>query len=360
MDWRNQAGRLQEMSCHKALLELDRRKEINLPKVNKHYAFQKVNKPAEAPPVAEVSCELAELGDVEIIRVTTRFHSKLWRSMLEAHHYLGSGPLCGAQLRYLVRSEYYGWIGGLSYSACARRVESRDEWIGWTEEARKRNHTFVINNSRYLIAPTVRVKCLASHVLAKCQTRLVDDWERVYKYRPVLLETCVERGRFSGSCYRAANWKYVGGTEGRGRKGTGATVKDVYVMPLQKKWQAVLCCCADGKVHVRQRVAQKEPRDWIEAELGGTKLGDARLTSRLLEMTGMFYDKPLANIPQACGSVSATKAAYRFLDNEYVDWKAILQAHYEATEERVKENSLVRVTIILNLMTLGFRGSFVQ
>ena len=354
MDWRNQAGRLQEMSCRKALLELDRRKEINLPKVNRHYAFQKVNKPAEAPPIAEVSCELAELGDVEIIRVTTRFHSKLWRSMLEAHHYLGSGPLCGAQLRYLVRSEHYGWIGGLSYSACARRVESRDEWIGWTEEARKRNHTFVINNSRYLIAPTVRVKCLASHVLAKCQTRLVDDWERVYKYRPVLLETYVERGRFSGSCYRAANWKYVGGTEGRGRKGTGATVKDVYVMPLQKKWQAVLCCCADGKVHVRQRVAQKEPRDWIEAELGGTKLGDARLTSRLLEMTGMFYDKPLANIPQACGSVSATKAAYRFLDNENVDWKAILQAHYEATEERVKENSLVLVaqdTTTLNYST---------
>ncbi len=155
---------MQEMSCRKALLELDRRKEINLPKVNKHYAFQKVNKPAEAPPIAEVSCELAELGDVEIIRVTTRFHSKLWRSMLEAHHYLGSGPLCGAQLRYLVRSEYYGWIGGLSYSACARRVESRDEWIGWTEEARKRNHTFVINNSRYLIAPTVRVKCFGNRM----------------------------------------------------------------------------------------------------------------------------------------------------------------------------------------------------
>ncbi|WP_169703113.1 Druantia anti-phage system protein DruA [Candidatus Kuenenia stuttgartiensis] len=68
-----------------------------------------------------MSCELAELGDVEIIAVTTRINSKLWRSMLEAHHYLGSGPLCGAQLRYLVRSEHYGWIGGLSYSACARR-----------------------------------------------------------------------------------------------------------------------------------------------------------------------------------------------------------------------------------------------
>ncbi|WP_169703114.1 Druantia anti-phage system protein DruA [Candidatus Kuenenia stuttgartensis] len=76
-------------------------------------------------------------------------------------------------------------------------MESRDEWIGWTEEARKRNHTFVINNSRYLIAPTVRVKCLASHVLAKCQTRLVDDWERVYKYRPVLLKPMWNEDGFS-------------------------------------------------------------------------------------------------------------------------------------------------------------------
>ncbi|MBE7545797.1 MAG: DUF4338 domain-containing protein [Planctomycetia bacterium] len=111
MDWRNQAGRLQEMSCRKALLELDRRKEINLPKVNKHYAFQKsinLRRRSDCGSVMRAS----GVGDVEIIRVTTRFHSKLWRSMLEAHH-LGSEPSCGAQLRYLVRSEHYGWIGGL-------------------------------------------------------------------------------------------------------------------------------------------------------------------------------------------------------------------------------------------------------
>ncbi|WP_169702790.1 Druantia anti-phage system protein DruA [Candidatus Kuenenia stuttgartensis] len=118
-----------------------------------------------------------------------------------------------------------------------------------------------------IIAPTVRVKCLASHVLAKCQTRLVDDWERVYKYRPVLLETYVERGRFSGSCYRAANWKYVGGTEGRGRKGTGATVKDVYVMRCKRNGRRCVVLCGRWQSTCRQRVAQKEPRDWIEAEL---------------------------------------------------------------------------------------------
>ena len=343
MDWRNHEGRLQEMCCRKALLELERRKIIQLPKINKRYAFHEFKKPSEPPAIMELTCELRELGNIEIIHVTTRSQSRIWRSMLESYHYLGSGPLCGAQLRYLIRSEHYGWLGGLSYSACARRVESRDEWIGWTEESRKRNHRLVINNSRYLIAPMIKVKCLASHVLSRSQSRLVDDWEKVYNYRPVLVETYVERGRFAGTCYRASNWKYLGSTKGRGRQGKGAKVKDVYVMELEKNWQKELCRSADGKVKVSHAKQEKIPRDWIEEELGGAKLRDKRLTARLLQMTGMFYEKPLSNIPQACESVKAAKAAYRFLDNEYVDWKTILESHYEATEERVKEKRLVLV-----------------
>lgn len=354
LDWRNAAGRLQEMSCRKVLLELDRRNVIRLPAVRKHYAFQK-GREAVAPPVlAEVECVLEDLGGIEMVRVISRGQSALWRGMMDAHHYLRSGPLCGAQIRYLVWSERYGWIGGLSYSACSRRVERRDAWIGWTEEARLRNHPLVVNNSRFLIVPTVRVKCLASYVLAKCQARLGDDWEQVYRYRPVLLESYVERGRFAATCYRAANWKYVGHTTGRGRQGTGTTVKDIYLMPLGKHWQAALCRCPDGKVRVCQPEENVAPRDWVEAELGGAQLGDRRLTARLLEITGMFYGRPVANIPQATGSAKAAKAAYRFLDNERVHWQAVLKAHYEATEERVRDESLVLVvqdTTTLNYST---------
>lgn len=251
-----------------------------------------------------------------------------------------SGPLCGAQIRYLARSGRFGYIGGLSFSACARRVESRDAWIGWTEEARSGNHIMLVNNSRFLIPPTVRVKNLASHLLSMAQRRLAEDWEMIYKYRPVLLETYVERGRFAGTCYRAANWIPVGTTGGRGRQGLGATIKDIYVMPLHPSWQETLCRQAGGAVHIRQKM-QTPPKDWIEAELGETNLGDARLTARLLQMTGMFYNKPTANIPQACGSAAAAKAAYRFLDNENIDWKEILKAHYKATVERLREKRLV-------------------
>jgi len=343
LDWRNGAGRLQEMSCRKALLELNRRSMIDLPALTKRYAFREARQPSAPPPIATVECPLAELGEVEMVRVNSARLSALWRGMMDAHHYLKSGPLCGAQLRYLVRSDRCGWIGGLSYSACARRVEDRDSWIGWTEKARRHNHILVVNNSRFLIPPTVRVKNLASHVLALCQKRLVDDWEAVYRYRPVLLETYVERGRFAGTCYRAANWIHVGTTGGRGRQGTGASIKDIYVIPLDAAWQTALCRQADGTVYVRRAAEPRAPRDWIEAELRGAEMGDRRLTARLLQMTGMFYSKPTANIPAACGSAKAAKAAYRFLDNESVQWQAILQPHYAATEERIREHSLVLV-----------------
>ena len=139
MDWHNPAGRAQEMSCRKAMLELHRRGIIPLPAVKASYPFQQARQSLAPPPIAQVACSLAELGEVEILRVSSRERSALWRSLMDAHHYLKSGPLCGAQLRYLVRSEHYVWVGGLSYSASARRVEPRDVWIGWSEEARRRN-----------------------------------------------------------------------------------------------------------------------------------------------------------------------------------------------------------------------------
>jgi hypothetical protein len=343
MNWRSPTGRLQDMSCRKAMVELHRRGLIALPEVTKRYSFQNARQPMAPPPIARVEGSIADLGEVELVGVASGALSKFWRGLMDAHHYLGSGPLCGAQLRYLVRSERYGWIGALSYSACARRVECRDLWIGWTEEARLRNHRWLVNNSRFLIPPMVKVKHLASHVLARCQARLAGDWEAQYGYRPVLLETYIERDRFAGTSYRAANWIRVGTTGGRGRRGDGTTIKDVYVYPLDPAWVSTLCRQADGTVQVRSRARPRPPRDWIEAELGGATLGDRRLTARLLEMTGQFYAQPTANIPQACGSAMAAKAAYRFLDNQAVRWKAILEPHYEATEERLRERNLVLV-----------------
>lgn len=354
LSWHNTAGMPQAMSCRKALLALHRRNIITLPEPKMLYAFQKLRTPVPPPPMAVIASELDALGDVALIQVSGSEQSRVWRGMMDAHHYLKSGPLCGSQLRYLLRSAHYGWLGGLSYSACARRVECRDAWIGWSEQARLDNHIRLVNNSRFLIAPTVKVKGLASHVLALAQSRVGADWVTRYGYEPVLLETYVEQGRFEGTCYKAANWTSVGHTTGRGRKGDGVPVKQVFLFPLCPDWQARLCCCADGTQQMRTVKDVTPPRDWIEAELRGAQFGDERLTARLLQMTGMFYAKPTASIPEACGSVKAAKAAYRFLDNEQVTMQSILQPHYEATEERIREHSVVLVaqdTTSLNYTT---------
>jgi len=126
------------MSCRKSLVELDRRGLIGLPAIKQRYTFQQVRS-SVCPPLSTVTCSLEELGEIEILPVHGGT-SALWRGMLDEHHYLRSGPLCGAQLRYLIRSDRYGWLGGLSYSACALRVECRDRWIGWSEAARRMNH----------------------------------------------------------------------------------------------------------------------------------------------------------------------------------------------------------------------------
>ena len=344
MDWKNPiTGKLQEMSCRKALLELDHKGLISLPVLSRTYSFQQ-SRTLAAPAITPLACELKQLGKIELVQAAKGALAPLWRSMMDAWHYLKSGPLCGEQIRYLVRSEHFGWVGALSYSACALSVDCRDVWIGWTCAAKKKNRHLLVNNSRFLIPPMVKVKDLASHVLALATAQLAEDWDARYGYRPMMLETYVECGRFQGSCYAGAGWLHVGKTKGRSRKsGESVPVKDVYLQPLSDQWRKALCT-VDGTTRIRTpAIVPDEPKDWVEEEFGRADLGDRRLTARLLQLTGEFYEQPTASIPQACGSAGGAIAAYRFLDNERVQWRTILRSHFQATEERVHQHPLVLV-----------------
>lgn len=345
MNWRSPNGKLREVTCRKALVELHRRKLIELPDC-KEYAFRnRLARPAELPSLFPLDCSLEQLGPVQLVPIVSASskNSRIWNALFDNFHYLGRGPLCGAQLRYLIFSERFGWLGGLSFSASAWRVRCRDEYIGWAEEARKHNLQRVINNSRFLIAPMVKVPGLASHVLAQCCKRLADDWQQRYSYQPVLLETFVERGRFAATCYRAANWHYAGTTTGRGRQGEGATVKDVYLYALSDDWKNTLCSLPDGTVSTRAPAPQREPANWMEEEFGAATLGDRRLVERLMQLGESFFAMPRANIPQACATKAATKAAYRFFDNDQISMDAILQPHFDATEQRLGSHPIVLV-----------------
>jgi len=203
LGWRSANSKLKEMSCRKALQGLHRRGRIRLPEVKRSYSFHrsKAGIRKEPAPGVKVCCNLGKLGIVEIVPITSRYSkaSGEWNQLLDAHHYLGNGPLCGAQIRYLVHSERYGWVGGLSFSAATWRLKARDQYIGWSERARRQNMQRVVCNSRFLIVPTVRVANLASHVLSRCLNRLAGDWHERYGYEPVLVETFVDAGQYTGA-----------------------------------------------------------------------------------------------------------------------------------------------------------------
>lgn len=333
--WRSEAGRWKEMACRKHLLRLERRGEIVLPPARRARP-QRCRDPGLELSWPEFSGSLAEVGEIELQAVSGgTAASRQWNGLMEVHHPLGSGPLCGAQLRYLIVSRKLGVVGGLAMSAPAWRLGARDEWLGWSDATRGANLSGIVCNSRFLILPGVRVKHLASHVLGLLARRLGADWHQRYGVRPWLMESYVEASR-AGTVYRAANWIEVGLTAGRGRQDRGhkgdLPAKRVFLYPLCRATLARLC----GKRPM------PEP-GWVHREFSGAKLGDRRLTQRLLNIASAFFKRPSAGIVQACGSWAATKAAYRFFDHERTTMEVLLEPHRQATLERMRREPVVLV-----------------
>lgn len=335
-DWRSPNGSLKEMSCRKALAELERRDLISLPVLETTFAFQKLGDPVEIE-VAQITCSLQDLGEVIVRPVGSRYtkDSQTWRSLLDTYHYLGSGPLCGAQIRYLVESPIYGAMGALAFTSASFALKSRDEYIGWTEAARRANLSQVVCNARLLVAPPVQVPNLVSHVLGLALARLADDWEERYAIRPLLVETFVDPSHFSGACYKAANWEEIGLTAGR-RDGVR---KRIFLYPLCADWQQRLCQAPP--VTLCELPRPEDPAHWAEEEFGTVRFFDDRLKQRLYILAQDFYDNSEATIPEACGSQARTIAAYRFFNNKVVSMDVLLTPHTEATIERVKEHPVV-------------------
>jgi hypothetical protein len=344
--WHTPNGKLALMSARKALAQLTRNGRLP---------------PAAACPIAPVravasaSCEpisasLQEVGALDIVLVRARSEaSRQWRALLEAFHYLGAGPLCGAQLRYLVLSAK-GPVAALSFSAAALKLAARDQWLDWSAEARRQNLHRVVNNSRFLIPPHVQVPNLASHVLGEVLRRLPQDWQEHYGYAPLLVESFVELKRFAGVSYRAANFQAIGITQGRGRQ-DGAHRraqgrKVIWVFPLSPDFRQQLQALPHPPRLAPLRGPKPKPppppaADWAEEEFGQARLPDRRLVVRCCEVARALYTRPQSNLPQACGSRVRTKAAYRFFQNPRVTMSGVLQSHYQATARRMCAEQVV-------------------
>ena len=362
LNWRQANGKPKLMSCRVALGRLHQRGVIGLPPPRRKVSFggQSFAKTRLHVP-ARLEGSVKELGKLKLVRVNAK-DGELdlqWKKLVATHHYLGYRPLCGAQLRYLIGCEQ-GYVGALGFSAAALHLRARERWIGWSHQARQAHLRHVVANSRFVIARGVRVKNLASKVLAMAEKRLAKDWHEVYGYSPLLLETYVESKRFAATCYRAANWIHVGKTRGRGRQDRAhrrsKPIKDIYLYPLHPDCQkrlceepgpARLCPTPCGK-------PPKPPRDWAEEECGKVRLRDRRHRERLFTVARDFYAQPQANIPQACGSRAKTKAAYRFFKHKAVSMNSVLSSHYHSTMERIAREKIAVVLAVQDTTSFNY------
>lgn len=260
LGWTRPNGNLKTRECFEFLASLDSLGVVRLPAVRSTGPRGRTQiartTAGEERPVVE--CSLADLGAIALGLVRDADERALWRELVERHHYLGHRVPYGARLRYLVWVSERGDPGGagreraarqgpkdlvgcLQFSSPAWKLEARDRWLGWDDATRRANLQMIVNNSRFLIVPWLRVKGLASHVLSLALRVVADDWEEAYAVRPVLVETFVEKQRHLGTCYKAANWIELGETAGRGRMDRRVRrdkpVKTCLVYPLSSDYR---------------------------------------------------------------------------------------------------------------------------
>jgi hypothetical protein len=250
-DWRQANGSLRDMVCRSLMLMLHRTGHIELPPVRQvslnplARRGAERNKPIPAlvdtTPLKE---NLAAIRPIEFHQVRHTWEEPLFNSLLDQYHYLGYAQPVGEHLKYIVYALGRP-IACIAWSSAPRHLGPRDLFIGWPAEARRKNIRFLAYNTRYLILPFVEVEHLASHLLGRMAQRLSEDWNRLYGHPIHYLETFVDPGRFRGTCYRAANWKVLGLTTGRGKdaptKKPNRSIKEVLGYPLTKNFRTRLC-----------------------------------------------------------------------------------------------------------------------
>ncbi|OQY25849.1 MAG: hypothetical protein B6244_14680 [Candidatus Cloacimonetes bacterium 4572_55] len=242
-DWCDAAGRIKDMACRTMLLKLQRKGLIELPPQRRSgvnhlrgRSFQPI-----LHDTSPIHCKLSELNGVRLCIADSGYEADLLKTLLQSYHYLGFTTKVGKNISYLALDTQDRPVGVLLFGAAAWKTLPRDQFIGWTPDQRSSNLELITNNMRFLIPPWVCVPHLASHILALAARQICDDWNRKYAHPVVLLETFVQLDRFRGTCYKAANWKYLGETTGRTRNDVHTRIqtpiKAVFAYPLRRNFR---------------------------------------------------------------------------------------------------------------------------
>lgn len=311
------------------------------------------------PPPRGVPAQAEQIDGLELIEVAPgdNEHLRLWNELMLREHPLHDCRLVGRQLRYLIGSAH-GWLGGIGFGSSALYLESRDKWIGWDETRRAEHHERVINMTRFLMRDSTQCKNAASRVLGMCARRVGNDFERRYGLEPWLMESFVDRERYDGACYQAANWICVGQSKGRGRNGgkkAGKSIKDVYLYPLTSNFRARMGVSKIEGIRALAVESGLESEQWAEQEFGGCELGDLRLRDHLVKIAENKGRQPSGSYARACeGNRHALKGYYRLINNdrEQMSPEAILYGHREQTIRRIANEKTA--LIIQDTMDMNF------
>ena len=249
LEWVTPAGQYKIASCQQLLDKLQKQGLITLPVKQPEKTWDTRDRISFGPRTEVRPLLEGYVTDYEPIGlepVRNQGDIRLWNEYVHRYHALGYKRPFGAHQRYFIVSQTNPGrpFGCLLFAAAAWALVERDEWIGWSQTDRSLRLNLVLNNNRFLIFPWVRVKNLASKALSLAAKRIRGDWRSRYGYSPVLLETFVDPEKYRGTCYRAANWLFLGHTAGRGRmdryKQRPFTHKQIYVYPLVADFRAYL------------------------------------------------------------------------------------------------------------------------
>ena len=245
-NWRQANGKIRDQVCRTFLLELEAKDLITLPaKKREAPKVDRSKKPVIKIALKEDRCEgrLGEFQPITLKQVRRTKDELLFNSLIEQYHYLGYTRPIGEHLKYIAYSNDTP-LACLSWSSAPWYIGVRDRYIGWSAEIRQKNLHLMIVNTRYLILPWVKIPHLASHLLALSRRIVPKDWEKIYMHPIYYMETFVDTEKFSGVCYKADNWQYIGLTTGRGKlsrtKKATLSKKAVWGYPLRKDFRMLL------------------------------------------------------------------------------------------------------------------------
>jgi Domain of unknown function (DUF4338)/Transposase DNA-binding len=352
LDWRDAKGRFSLSSASVALRRLEKQGKVHLPalppraKPSAPRGLLDDKQPLpDLPKLPEHAGKIAGLR-LRLIQDEQDPAHRIWNRLLVREHPLGRSPLVGAQLRYLVECDL-GMVGAFGFGPPAFHLECRDQWIGWTAQAREQNRRRVIGLSRFLIRPGLSCPMLASRCYGLVLKQVAADWLERYGIKPVLVETYVDRVQHQGRSLAAANWRRLGESKGRGRddrqRQKSKSPKDVWVYELDDKARLHLQARPVEALAPRSVFTGAAEPDWVEEEMAGVELGDQRLNQRVGRMLKGRWERPGNSFYRSFGNVAEGKGAYQLVESKRseINLPSLLAPHQQQTARRMAAETVL-------------------